>query len=334
MSEAMTIEVGGERRRRAAPERGMTETTEIALVEGEEAAAGTDGVQSPEEALAEAQRIIAERNQQLGAEQAARTRAEREAQRQQAGRAQDRGAALAAVVEASVSAQAQARQALRAARESGDIDEEIKATEALSQATYRLDQANAQIQNLKVDPTSAAGAMDQPQQQGGVSQSAQSWIDRHPRFNSDPSYKATLMAVHYDVVKDGVAPDSPAYFRALDAKAAELDAGTTRERNAPMAEPAPTRAAQFNGASPTRGSGAPAAGGVVKTLLGPVTVGRRAGGKITVQVPPHLKADFEEGAKISGMSLGDYIYEQVRVAEEREAGGDGGLITDEGRTFR
>lgn len=334
MSDTIEVDtVHGARRPRPAMDRTMTEGDPV-VVEGD------GGAITPEDALAEAQRVIREYDhlqQQLVQEQQARTRAEREAQRAQVGRQQDRGAVLAAAVEAATSAQAQAEAAVEAARESGDIKAEIAANKALLQATFRLEAANAQLSQAQTrgDPTSSAGSMEQPQQQA-VSSAAQAWIGRHPRFNSDPHYRATLLAAHGAAVNDGLTPDSPAYFRELDRVAATLegnDQGGSQVSD--NSRPSGSGNQQFSGASPTRGGGG--AGGnssVVRTMLGDVTVTRRPGGKIGVQVPPHLKADFEEGAKISGMQLGDYIYEQVEIARERQGGGTGGLITEEGRTFR
>jgi hypothetical protein len=325
MSDSITVEAPEARRRsRERPERAMTDAPEVAVLSGDD-----NAQPDAEQELADARRAIQARDATLAQEREARTRAEREAARALAGRATDRSAAVAAAVEAATSDQTRARQAMRVARESGDLDAEMKANEELSAATYRAAQAAGELAAMKAgDPTSAAGQMQQagqPQQQpqqpqGGTSAAAQAWIAAHPRFNSDRGYKAAMIAAHTDLVADGVAPDSPAYFRALDEAAATLDGGRT-QRTEPMPEPRQS----YNGAPPSRGgSGGNGRGGTVQTPLGPVSVTRKSDGNVGVAVAKHLRGNFEEGARISNMNLGDYIYEQVLIAEERQAGGDGG----------
>ena len=97
----------------------------------------------------------------------------------------------------------------------------------------------------------------------------------------------------------------------------------------------PPQRQAFDGAPPTRGTPSSGAGGnTVQTALGPVTVIRGAGGKVSVKVPDHLRSDFEEGARICGMSLGDYIYDQFQCAQIAARGGDNGLRSAEGREGR
>lgn len=84
----------------------------------------------------------------------------------------------------------------------------------------------------------------------------------------------------------------------------------------------------FNGAPPSRGSGGGGSGGkTVQTAFGPVTVFTKSDGTKSVRVPPDRRADFEEGAKICNMPLGEYILD---MAEN----GNSGLITAEGSVYR
>ena len=323
MSETIELEDDTTARRPRAPrERGMTEGTETDdILVGDETTGTVDA--SVEEALAEAQRGIVERDRQLAAERDARSRAEREAQRAHAGRQQDRGAAIAATIEAATTAQANAESAKRAAREAGDIDAEIKADKALAQATYRLEQAQAFAAQAQRDPVSQAGATQEPQQGAVVSGAAAKWIAAHPRFNTDPDYKGKLMAAHYDLLNDGVQPDSRAYFRELDRVAAELEG---RKVEQPQQRPAPD---QFSGAPPAKGSVAASGGNTIKTAFGPVTVVGR-GKDVTYRVRPEDLPDFQEGAKINGMSLKQYVAEQIASVKSNYAG----LMTEEGRQYR
>ena len=60
-----------------------------------------------------------------------------------------------------------------------------------------------------------------------------------------------------------------------------------------------------------------------------MTVGRNSKGQMTIDIPADRRADWDEAAKINNMTLGEYAYEQVLVAQERAAGGTGGLVTEE-----
>lgn len=290
---------------------------------------------TPEEALADMQRAVADKDRQLDEAKQARTRAEREAARAHAGRAVDRGAAVAGQLEAAKSEKDRAKAAKKAARESGDLEAEIAADEAFNAASFREMSASAELAALKADPTSAAGRTTEPSQRGGYSPQAQSWIDNHPRFNSDTSYKGTILRAHEQAVQDGIVEGSPAYFRELDRVAATMEQqngggnSRTEERGGTMPN-------GFQGAPPARGgsTGRGQGSGWEQTLLGPVQVSERADGKVQLKVPPELHADFVEGAKITGMDLGDYIYEQVQIARERRSGGTGSLTIQEGVTYR
>jgi len=144
-----------------------------------------------------------------------------------------------------------------------------------------------------------------------------------------------ILAAHGRAVLDGISVDSTAYFRELDRAAAALE-GNRGNRDGDQRNGHMPNGNGFNGAPPGRGDEGDRRGGsgVVNTGLGPVTVGRNSRGEITVNVPKHLLPDFEEGAKITGMKLGDYIYDHVKIAQERAAGGTGGLTMREGETYR
>jgi hypothetical protein len=96
-----------------------------------------------------------------------------------------------------------------------------------------------------------------------------------------------------------------------------------------------TRDSGFQGAPPSSAGGGNGAGrGAVQTALGTVHVSRTAGGVTQIHIPPQVKDDFVEGARICGMALGDYALEQVRIAQEQRAGGNASLILQEGKIYR
>lgn len=304
--ELMDDEPTRQPRQRNATERVMSDGPELVTEQG-----GGEQRDEAGEALADARRQLQERDAALATANEARTRAERETQRAHAGRAQDRGAALAASVEAATSAQAQAVARKRSARDSGDLEEEIKADQALAVATYRLEASRAAQTAQQGDPTSGAGRME-PQQQQGVSQAAANWIAQHPRFNSDTQYRDAMLAEHNRVVTQGYVADSPAYFRELDRRATELEGrGMNNDR--------------FDGASPSRGNPSNGGSTTKQTVFGPVTIYKLAGGKTRIKVDQNRMEDFKEGAKITGMPLAEYALALTETNSTE---------TGEGRVYR
>lgn len=327
MSETITVSTEAPTRQPRHPgERTMTEAAPTVAVEAAEEPRGP----TPEEELAAAQAAIKARDAENATLRETATRAQREAARAHAGRATDRSAAVAGAVEAAKSAKDAAKVAKKAAREAGDIEAEMVADEAFAQATFREAQATAELATMKAsEPTSAAGRTTE-QQQDGYSPQARQWIGAHPKFNSDPAYKAAVLAAHGSAIADGITPDTPAYFRELDRVAASLDrpnGGEQRTNHMP-------NNGGFNGAPPSREGGGSGGGNVVNTLLGPVTVTQGSDGKTRLKVPPALMDDFREGAKVTNMDLGAYIMDQVNIARERASGETGSLIIREGVTYR
>ena len=68
--------------------------------------------------------------------------------------------------------------------------------------------------------------------------------------------------------------------------------------------------------------------------MGDVNVTRTSDGKLLINIPTNLRADWEEGAKVTKMTLREYAHEQVLAGEEIAHGGTGGLTTSEGRAYR
>jgi hypothetical protein len=168
-----------------------------------------------------------------------------------------------------------------------------------------------------------------------VSEASQRWISSKPEFNR---HRDALILRHQELLNDGIQPDSRAYFRELDSEYDRLTGGANHRDNNNNGDRSVAGSSngqrQFDGAPPSRGgNGGGSQGGTVNTLLGPVTV-RTVNGQTFLTIPDHLRADFAEGAKVVGMSLPEYTMEQVNIARERQSGGTGGLIMEEGRTYR
>lgn len=304
--------------------------------------------QDPESQLADIARSLEESQAAVKAAEArARTeadhrgRAERELARQRTVSTQSRAAVVAGAVETAVSQVAAAEQAYITALENADIPAQVKAQRELAAATTRHVNASAELAQIKAtagDPTGQGGDMVEPGQQpqpkaGDMDPRAQAWIDRHPRFKGERGYRDAVLKAHADALEDGIQPNTPAYFRELDRVAQTLDGGDNGGDQ--MNGNGGQRRESFGGARPNGGGGANSGGTrTVQTALGAVTVGRKADGTVTLRVDPGKTEDFREGASICQMDYGEYVYEQVKIAEEQAAGGSAGMNVSGERVYR
>lgn len=283
---------------------------------------------TPEEAIAASRQAMerSENEARLSKEQARQAQDQLHRVRQDQQR--DQAAVLGSAVEASTAERDRHAQAWQAAMEAGDFAAAARHNSDLAMATSRLDRASGELAMLK-----AAPAPQRQQQQGGaveVSNSSQQWINSKPAFQR---HKDALLLRHQELLNDGVVVESPRYFRELDQEYERLTnpGGDTRD-NSDMNGNGGSRQA-FNGAPPSRGGNTGTSANTVNTLLGPVGVSTR-NGQTFLTIPPHLRADFDEGAKVVGMTTPEYAMDQVRIARERASGANGGLIMEEGRTYR
>lgn len=271
----------------------------------------------------------------------ARRRAERDAaaaraqvQRMQQQRQQDSRAMVQAAL-AQVEAQiASATSAYRLAREAGDLDAEIAANQELQAAAAQ--RALLQSQGAAAGQDQQAGSDPQADMVvvngRTLTRRSADWVRSHPRFNTDRAYRGVAIDAHNEAQQLGLAVDSPEYFdhieRALDEQFGGDDRSQSRGNGGSQ------EMSSSGGAPPTRHQGGSVSGRTVSTLFGPLIVRRSASGGMQIQIPPDRRADWEEAARINGMSLGDYCKSQVEIAEERAQGGNGGLITAEGMVYR
>jgi len=336
------------RARREAPERTMSEAPTISVE------TAVPSGPSPEDALKDAQKAIEERDQKLAEanrrEAAARSdaaQARDDAARARQGGAVARTQSLKTEHERAKADKEAAKLAIKTARDAGDLDAEIKAQESFNSADFRMNSTKQQLDQLNAGGEMRMEEPETRSQGGGgqrvqISAPAQDWISRHPRFNTDPAYREKLLAADNQAKLDGIIADSPAYFRALDAahdafvraeggnnggdgghEMNNRNNGGSRRQESSEATPPSRQQGGHGGASRQ-----------VKTALGTVSVTRRQDGKIAIQIPPAIRADFEEGARITNMDLGSYAFEQVKIADEVAAGGTGGLIREEGSIWK
>lgn len=315
-----------------------------------------DDQHDPERMLADAHRALAEKERQIVAArreasnaQSVAARARDEAARAQMGRASDRASAVASAIEAAKADKAAAKIALRTAREAGDFDAEIAASEMFQSATYRETQATGELAWIN-QQANAAPAPQQQSDQGSagdrMSPEARAWLDAHPRFHSDEAYRAVAEGAHTAAIRKGLVIGSQDYVNEIDRIVTSVygaEHGTSDEpplprRQQTMTDPNVNRRQDHGstaGASNRGGGGSQSGARTVETLFGPVGVTRQGGRIVQVVLPPpgtEKRADWEEAATIAGMKLGEYAYEQVKIAEDRQSGGNGGWVQGDGTT--
>ena len=334
-------------RDRVQPERDSAITIETVTADGvdptEIVARSADQIKQADRSVAEARRAAAVATQRQQA-------AELALQQSQADRIIDHGAVLAATVESAKSEQAAARTAMRAAREIGDIEAEMEATETRSAATHRLTQASGELAQVRAITQNSRRNQPAPvQQQSGRSAEAQAWLDSHPAFNSDLAYRGVAIEAHNDALRFGLSEGSRAYVDHIDRIMEETYGEGHGQTAAPPRQPPRSqqdmsgrngRAGDRTGSAlpPSRGGGGGGGGWEkVSTILTPGTpllVQNQGGGKMTVKFSSHTQqADFQEGADACKMSLNDYVLDQISIAKEIASGGNGDLVVGEGQTF-
>ena len=289
-------------------------------------------IQQHDRQVAESRRLAADA-------QARATAAEQALVQTNAARLTDQEALLAGVLESSKNEQAAARLAIRSAREIGDTDAEADAIEALAQATYRSSQASGDLAQIRAvqaqQPARPRQASQQPAQNGPTPE-AQAWIDSHPAYLTDMVYRGAANEAHNAAVAAGLPEGSQHYIDHIDRLMEDhfgAGHGQSGRQNAP-----PRRDANVRNTSlpPSRGQGAQAGGYKrVQTILTaePLLVQDRGNGMSVKFSSDEQRRDFEEGARISKMSLAAYVKDHIDIAKERAAGGDGNLITTEGARF-
>lgn len=216
-----------------------TETTTEVKVEAKPDPAAVKVDTDPNSGVADLQRQLAASNARLASEQ--RARREADARATSAGNTvnQTRAEAVAAYEVSAKSAKASGEASLKAAKsrfksamESSNFDEAAEAQAEIATATNTISGANYQLTQLEsvkkqlgdsanaAQRTSTAATAERRTESENVRDTSggrtKSWIDAHPAFHSDINFYNKAMSAHYAALRDGVEPESDAYFEALN----------------------------------------------------------------------------------------------------------------------
>jgi hypothetical protein len=112
-----------------------------------------------------------------------------------------------------------AKRRLKEAHESGDTEAFIAAQEELTTAKIRAERVN----NFKPAVAKAPEPVVQPASQPPepapqVDSKARAWQDANPWFGKNREMTATALAIHQDLVENGVDPTSDQYYESINAR--------------------------------------------------------------------------------------------------------------------
>lgn len=316
---------------------------------------------TPEEALAEAQRVIAARDTENAELRGRLTAAETDADKSHrlaaesaSARVVDQGAAIDGALVAATAKRDAATQRLKQARADNDVDEEAKAISDISEAGSEI--ANAKntkqrFETWKADQAKKPPAQQRQQEQPkpGVTQDGptpetRAWLGDHPRYYADPNYQADAMSLNDKALSLNLPEGSKVYVDYIDAGLEKLygkNHGQIDRKGGTKVDNRETRRSRAStGAPPDRGDGNYSGGGdfeyrhsdgsSIKLVRG---VGQDGKPYETVQgtIPP----EWREFAKISRMSEVAYAVDQLKIRQDMEPGGDlEGLASRQNGVYR
>lgn len=119
-----------------------------------------------------------------------------------------------------------AKRQYKAAHEAGDSDALVVAQEALTAAKIKADRLNsfkpAPLQPKQDDVQSAAEPVQTSPRSPQVDHKAEAWREANPWFGSDRRKTAVALAVHQDLMDEGLNPTSDEYYRRIDKEVNQL----------------------------------------------------------------------------------------------------------------
>lgn len=308
---------------------------------------------TPEEALADAQRVIAQRDEELAAANRRIETAETEAQKNarlaadaNRSRIDEQAIAIDGAVTTAESRRDAASAKFKQAKADGDADAEAAAIAELSAAGAALEQARStktRFEDWKKQQANkpAPRQTEQPRQdQGSDNLTAESrkWLGDHPRYFADQAYQADALAAHNRALSLNVPEGSKAYVDFIDGELEKLygkDHGQIDRKGKTVTDDQQTRRPRqqpnrsSTAAPPSRGSDSyrggdgfeytdPDSGRTLRLITG---VDEKTG-KPFETVQGTIPASWREFAKINRMSDVAYAVEQLKIQQDMEPGGN------------
>ena len=320
-----------------------------------------DDQPTPEEALADAHRIIESQNATIAEQSSRLNTAETEAQKARRLATEEQGRALQQqeqnIANAVVAAQTEKESALarlKTARTANDEAAEFEAVDALSIANAKL--LNAQNtkasfetwkKNREAQPVQPQPRPQQPAQQDEMTPEARTWLADHPLYYRDENYRADAMASH-DAALAKLGRDAEGtkpYVDFIESRMkglygeghGQIDRGRkandmTQQTRQPQRR-TNVAARPDNGGRAVGGAGDFTYTHEDGSRLSLVS-GIDANGKPYETVRGTIPAQWREFAKINRMSDVAYAVEQIKIQQEVQDGGLQGLSMSQNGVYR
>lgn len=185
----------------------------------------TDALQKQIEDLKKSEQIQRDRAEQMARErEEARREAERRATELDKFQKEASQSKLDAIGNAIAAAQAEADAAQRditAAAEIGDFKAQSEAYRKLAKAEAnlaRLEDGKVALEEAaKAEPVKEKPAVSEdPIERTNLPDTAKTWLRAHPDYLTDPRKNAKIQSLHWDIVDEGHAPFSDAYFESME----------------------------------------------------------------------------------------------------------------------
>jgi hypothetical protein len=287
--------------------------TEV-VVEGEP---GASGGAAPAEVVDPGVKALQE---QLDAEKRRREAAEREAEALRTERGRDQKAVvdsrllvIDSTIQTNETKKASILSRIREAKEAGDIDAELAATDELSQVNIDLKQAKLGKERLEQqieeagEPQSEGDKFEAWADQNRIHPKSRAWLREHMDYVTDSYKNAELTLAHQKAVRAGLALNTPEYFEAIETnlglRGGSEEQGETEEETEVRGGVSALAAPVSRAAPPSRQS--VSVPGI--TVLGP--------GKYKVT------KEIAEAAAMSGISTKEYVEQALKL----QRGPDGQL---------
>jgi hypothetical protein len=112
----------------------------------------------------------------------------------------------------------EAKRKLKEAHESGDTEAFIAAQEELTAAKIKAERVNNFKPAVAKAPEPVVQPAPQPEPTPQVDPKARAWQDANPWFGKNREMTATALAIHQDLVENGVDPASDEYYESINAR--------------------------------------------------------------------------------------------------------------------
>lgn len=290
-----------------------------------------DPAEAAAAALRESQRAITEQQARIEEIQRERQTAQEEIARMRQRlvdvdrqRQAERKAALQAEIDAAEMQRATATAAYRAAREAGDLDNEVAANELLAASISAKREAETRLRRLEEGPVETASPAGNSNNRGdGLDEVTRRWIAEHPRFNTDTAYRAVAMGAEAEAVTLGMARGSQSYFNHINSvlQARFKETGMINRGGGTAAPPSRHGA---SGSAPSI---------KIPFQEGEIAVYSRGGKDVSV-IPPYLRDQFNEFAQINGLTPEKYLRGLIDMARDNAAGRPSELRSGSGAVYR